>query len=470
MILHQVWRPFILALALSSSAGLVAQPNVLYILADDLGYGDLGCYGQEKTKTPNLDRLAREGMRFTQHYAGCTVCSPSRCALMTGRHTGHCTVRANSDVLMRTGEPTLASVLKGAGYRTACIGKWGIGHPPPPGDPQRFGFDAFYGYLSMWHAHNAYPEFLWRNSEKVLLRNVVRHPSTHYKENQAELTGYAEKRVDLASDLCTQESHQFIGETSQPFFLFLCYTVPHANNEAIELGAPHGIEVPDLGPYEKEKWPEAEKAKAALISRMDADIGALLAALKQRKVDGNTLVIFASDNGPHREGGVNPDFLASSGPLRGAKRDLYEGGIRVPMIALWPGHIRAGRVSSHVSAFWDILPTFAEVAGVPSPKNLDGISLLPELLGRLQPKHEYLYWEFHEGASKQAVRMADWKAVRLAPSASIELYDLKSDPGEQNDVAALHPDVITRMREILERSRNDEATWPLLETADKMPF
>ena len=442
----------------------VGKPNIIFILGDDLGYGDLGCYGQKRIKTPNLDRMAAEGFRFTQHYAGSTVCAPSRCALLTGRHTGHGTIRGNGDGLLKNGEPTLASVLKSAGYRTACVGKWGIGHPPPPGDPQRCGFDSFFGYLSMWHAHNSYPEFLWRNSEKVPLRNVVRHPVEHYKDGQAELTGYAEQRSDFAPDLFTQEALQVIRAKDRPFFLMLCYPVPHANNEARELGAAHGIEVPHFGPYHEESWPAVEKAKAAVISRMDADIGSLFEELKTLEIDGGTLVLFSSDNGPHREGGVKPEFFQSSGPLRGGKRDLYEGGIRVPLLARWPGHIKAGRISDHPSAFWDMLPTFAELAGLAVPKETDGLSLVPELMGRAQPAHEYLYWEFHEGASQQAVRKRDWKAVRLAPSKPIELYDLQSDPGETRNVADSNTDVVRAMEEIFHKTRSDERIWPLQET------
>ena len=452
---------------LSAAEPIPAHPNIIYILADDLGYGDLGCYGQKQIKTPNLDRMAKDGLRFTQHYAGSTVCAPSRGSLMTGLHTGHATVRGNHiDKLLKPGEPTLGTILQSAGYRTACIGKWGVGHDSPPDDPQRCGFDYFYGYLSMWHAHNAYPDFLWRNGEKVPLPNVNRHPATHYKAGQAPLVGVAEKRVEYSADLFTTEARAFIQRTTnQPFFLYLTYTLPHANNEAMNMGEPTGMEVPDLGDYQDQPWPLAEKQKASMITRLDRDIGQLRALLKKLKLDKNTLVIFSSDNGPHEEGGVKADFLQSSGPLRGVKRDLYEGGVRVPFIAVWPGKIKAGRVSDDISAFWDILPTFAEIAGVPAPKNLDGISLLPVFLGQPQPQHEYLYWEFFEGSSKQAVRMGDWKAVRLGPSKPIELYNLKTDLGEQHNVADQHPEIISRMKEILIQVRTDADLWPL---QDKM--
>ena len=445
------------------------RPNVIYILADDLGYGDLGCYGQTRIDTPNLDRMAAEGMRFTQHYAGSTVCAPSRCSLMTGRHTGHCTVRGNVDILMKPGEATIAKTLKQAGYATACIGKWGIGHPPGPEDPHRHGFDHFFGYLSMWHAHNYYPDFLWRNGEKVPLRNVVRHPRKHYKENQESLVGLATEKRDYSSDLFTRDALQYVGSQDGPFFLFLTYTIPHANNEAASFGE-HGMEVPEYGIYQNRDWPEPEKGKAAMITRMDRDIGRLFAKLRERGLDENTLVMFTSDNGPHKEGGIHPDFFDSNGPIKGIKRDLYEGGIRVPMIARWPGHVRAGGESDHISAFWDVLPTLAELAEVDAPKGIDGISMLPTLLGKPQREHEYLYWEFHEGSSKQAIRMGRWKAVRVRPSKAIELYDLSRDLGEEHDIADEHPEVVATIRKILSNVRTDEAVWPLRGKKDTVPF
>lgn len=445
------------------------RPNIIFILADDLGYGDLACYGQARIKTPNLDKMAAEGMIFTQHYAGSTVCAPSRCALMTGKHTGHCTVRGNVDVLMKPGEVTIAEILKQVGYSTGCIGKWGIGHPPPPDDPNNNGFDFFFGYLSMWHAHNYYPDFLWLNGEKVQLGNVVRHPEKHYKENQEALVGLASERKDYSHDLFTEFALEYIGKRNVPFFLFISYTIPHANNEAEWFGE-HGMEVPDNGIYAEKNWPEPEKSKAAMISRMDSDIGKIFAKLKLMGIDEQTLVMFSSDNGPHEEGGVEPDFFDSNGPLRGIKRDLYEGGIRVPMIARWPGKIKAGTTSEHISTFWDILPTFAELVGERKPEGIDGISFLPTLRGKVQKRHKYLYWEFHEGSSKQAVRMGDWKAVRLAPSKPIELYNLKSDISEQNNVAERYPDIVRQVKEILDNVRTDADTWPLMDKAGKMPF
>ena len=445
------------------------KPNIIYILADDLGYGDLGCYGQRKIKTPNLDKMAAGGMKFTQHYSGSTVCAPSRCALMTGKHTGHCTVRGNVDVLMKPDEITIAKALKQAGYATACMGKWGIGHPPPPEDPHNNGFDHFFGYLSMWHAHNFYPDFLWKDGKKVPLRNVVQHPEKHYKENQESLVGLASEKVDYSHDLFSRAALEFIEEQDGPFLLYVPYTIPHANNEAGQFGE-HGMEVPDYGIYADKDWPEPEKGKAAMISRLDGDIGRILAKLTQRGIDEDTLVMFSSDNGPHKEGGVNPDFFDSNGPLKGTKRDLYEGGIRVPTIARWLGMVKPGSTCDHISAFWDVLPTFAELAGAKEPEGIDGISFAPALLGKSQRKHEYLYWEFHEGSSKQAVRMGNFKAVRRAPSRPIELYNLKSDIGEDNNIADEHPDIVDKARELIDKSRTDADIWPLQDKAKKMPF
>ncbi|MBN2312471.1 MAG: arylsulfatase [Sedimentisphaerales bacterium] len=436
------------------------KPNIIFILADDLGYGDLGCFGQKQIKTPNLDKMAAEGMKLTQHYAGSTVCAPSRCCLMTGKHTGHCTVRGNVDFLIKPDEMTVAKILRQAGYSTGCIGKWGIGHPSPPNGPRNNGFDFFFGYLSMWHAHNYYPDFLWKNGEKIPLRNVVRHPEKHYKKGQEDLVGLASKKVDYSHDLFTDEALAFIERQRRPFFLFLPYTIPHANNEAKQFGE-HGMEVPDYGIYKDRDWPEPEKGKAAMISRLDRDIGRIFAKLKALGIDEQTLVIFSSDNGPHKEGGVQPDFFDSNGPLKGTKRDLYEGGIRVPTIARWPGKIKAGTRCEHISAFWDILPTFAELAGAPVPEGIDGISMAPALMGQPQRQYEYLYWEFHEGRSQQTVRIGDWKALRRAPSRPIELYHLESDIGEQNNVADAHPDIVARAKEIFSTIRTDADLWPL---------
>jgi arylsulfatase A-like enzyme len=381
------------------------RPNIIFIHADDLGYGDLSCYGQRKFKTPNIDRLAAEGMRFTQYYAGSTVCAPSRSALMTGQHTGHTRIRGNARHPLLPEDVTVAEVLKSAGYHTALIGKWGLGEAGTTGVPNRQGFDYFFGYLNQRHAHNYYPSFLWRNEERIKLRNLV-------PDEDNEGSGNSTNRVDYTHDLMAEEALKFIERKGGgPFFLYLAFTIPHANNEAKN----KGMEVPDLGEFTGEDWPEQEKAKAAMITRLDRDVGRLMASLKKLDIDDNTLVFFTSDNGPHREGGADPDFFDSNGPLRGIKRDLYEGGIRVPMIARWPKRIKAGAKSDKVWAHWDLLPTLAEAAGVKPPAGIDGISMFNALSGRRQRDHEFLYWEFHERGFSQAARMGDWKAVRKSP-------------------------------------------------------
>ncbi|MHC4332281.1 MAG: sulfatase-like hydrolase/transferase [Planctomycetota bacterium] len=437
------------------------RPNIIFVLADDLGYGDVGCYGQKEIRTPSIDRMAAEGMRFTQHYAGSTVCAPSRCVLMTGLHTGHCRVRANARILMEPEDVTVAKLLKSAGYVAGMIGKWGVGHPPPPGDPARNGFDYFFGYLNMVHAHNYYPEFLWRNEDKVVLDD--NQLAARYKGEQ----GWSWRQGTYSHDLFTEEALRFVDVfRKEPFFLYLAYTIPHANNE----GGRHvgnGMEVPDYGIYKDKDWPDPKKGHAAMISRMDRDIGTLLGKLKELGIDANTLVMFSSDNGPHKEGGADPAFFNSNGPLTGKKRDLYEGGIRVPLVARWPGRIQAGSVSDHVSAFWDFMPTAAELAGAGAPASTDGISMVPTLLGQpnRQKKHKYLYWEFHERGGKQAVRMGDFKGVRLNvhkdANGPLELYNLANDIGEKHNIADRHPDVISKIETILKTARTDAERWPL---------
>ncbi|NUM52230.1 MAG: arylsulfatase [Candidatus Hydrogenedentes bacterium] len=442
-----------------------AKPNIIFILADDLGYGDLGCYGQDRIKTPNLDRMATEGVRFTQCYAGSTVCAPSRCALMTGLHTGHCWIRGNARVPLRPDDVTVAELLKGAGYSTGLIGKWGLGNEDTTGTPNKQGFDYFFGYLDQGHAHNYYPAFLWRNEQRVPLRN------TEDPKNK----GVAVERVEYSHDLFAAEALTFVEQhRSEPFFLYLALTIPHANNEGGRATG-DGMEVPDYGPYKDEPWPVQEKGKAAMITRMDADIGRLFAKLKEFGIDDNTLVLFSSDNGPHKEGNSDPEFFKSSGPLRGYKRALYEGGIRVPGIARWPGRIPPERVSNLPWAFWDVLPTLCEIAGVEAPTGNDGISIAPTLLSMAtggeaaQPQHEFFYWEFHEQGSKQAVRMGNWKAVRLAQGAPLELYDLATDIGETRNVAADQPDIIAKIEAFLANVRTPNEHWPMKQASDKKP-
>jgi arylsulfatase A-like enzyme len=446
------------------------QPNIIFVLADDLGYGDLGCYGQEKIKTPNLDRMAAEGMRFTQHYAGSTVCAPSRCALMTGQHTGHCIIRGNALVPLRPSDVTVAEMLKKAGYATGLVGKWGLGEAGSTGIPNKQGFDYFFGYLNQVRAHNYYPAWLWRNQEKVKLDNEV----VYINEGYARGVGSAAtKRVDYSHDLFTKEALQFIEHNkSQPFFLYLAYTIPHANNESHLVGR-HGMEVPDYGIYKDRDWPEPQKGHAAMITRLDRDVGRLFAMLQELRLDENTIVFFSSDNGPHKEGGAEPEFFDSNGPLRGIKRDLYEGGIRVPMIVRWLGTIKAGSATDHISAFWDFLPTAAELAGVKQPDDIDGVSMLPTLLGQphRQKRHRFLYWEFHEQGKKQAVRMGDYKSVRLNvykdPSGPIELYDLKTDIGEKHNVADAHPKIAAKIKRYLSTARTPSKEFPIPQSGHK---
>ena len=430
-------------------SGAPRRPNIIFILADDLGYGDLGCYGQKQVRTPRLDRMAAEGMRFTQSYAGSTVCAPSRCVLMTGLHTGHCLVRANGRVPLRPEDVTVAKVLKEAGCATGLVGKWGLGDEGSTGLPTRQGFDGFFGYLSQTHAHNYYPPFLLRDERRVPLRNVM-------PAGRDGGPGVAVKKVEYSHDLLTAEAIRFVeGNKDRPFFLYLAYTVPHANNEA----GRNGMEVPDYGPYAEKPWPEAQKGHAAMIGRLDRDVGQLLDRLKALGLDGETVVFFSSDNGPHREGGADPAFFDSNGPLRGIKRDLYEGGIRVPMIVRWPGKVKPGGVSDHVGYFADFLPTAAELAGVDGPAGLDGISVAPTLLGRPQRAHEALYWEFR---GSQAVRMGRFKTVRKRLDGPIELYDLEKDVGEGQDVAAQQPAVVERIRGYLAAARTESEHWPLV--------
>ncbi|UCE06849.1 MAG: arylsulfatase [bacterium] len=441
------------------------KTNIIFILADDLGYGDLGCYGQENIQTPNIDKMAREGMLFSNFYAGNTICAPSRCSLMTGLHQGHAYIRGNKPVEPMGQVPipadtkTVAKYLKEAGYKTGLIGKWGLGGPGSEGTPTKQGFDYFFGYLCQRHAHNYYPEFLFRNEKRIPIDgNVVANERT-------DGAGHATEKVQYSHDLFAHEALQFIEQNkNHPFFLYMALTIPHANNEAGD----EGMEVPELGSYVNKNWPEAEKCKAAMISRMDKDVGKLLKKLKELEIAQNSLVFFTSDNGPHRESGVNPEFFKSSGELRGIKRDLYEGGIRVPMIAWWPGTIKAGITSDHVSAFWDFLPTTCDLAGTRKPIETDGISFLPVLVGKTQPEHEYLYWEFMHPKKGflQAVRIGKWKAVRNGVNSSIELYDLEQDRGEKQNVSQNWPELIARVKSIFQEARTESffEDWKMYST------
>jgi len=435
------------------------RPNIVLILADDLGYGELGCYGQARIKTPNLDKMAEEGMRFTQAYAGSTVCAPSRCALMTGLHTGHARIRGNASVALAPEDTTVATMLKNAGYHTGLVGKWGLGSQNTTGVPWKQGFDEYIGYLGQVQAHNYYPENLWRFD-----------PANNF-EGQVSFPENADGAKKMYShDLFTKSALNFIRINKptfvnkyRPFFLFLAYTIPHANNEEGKRTG-NGMEVPSTAPYSDEPWPDPEKGKAAMITRMDQDVGRLMRLLKELQIDDNTIVFFASDNGPHKEGGATPEFFRSSGPLRGYKRDLYDGGIRVPMIAHWPGMVKAGQVSQEPWAFWDFMATAAEIAGITNAPPTDGISIAPTLFGKTQTnRHEFFYWEFHERGFQQAVRMGDWKGISSAGK-PFELYNLASDIGEQTNVAEQHKDVADRIKAYLKTARTDSAQWPATKT------
>jgi arylsulfatase A-like enzyme len=448
----------VLAPARAESPGQATRPNILLIQADDLGYGDLSAYGQARFETPALDRLAREGIRFTSYYAGSTVCAPSRASLLTGLHTGHTEVRGNSLLPMGSAHVTVASLLRSAGYRTAVIGKWGLGGPDTTGQPDRQGFDYSFGFLDHRHAHRQYTDHLYRNAKRVAV----------------------DLERDYVNDLFTREAESFIGATdARPFFLYLNYTVPHAevrvpedslaplrgkfpetpfvNAKADAVATGATIDGPSIG-YRSQPTPHA--AFVAMIQRLDRDIGRLVDLIDSGKIGRNTLILFTSDNGPHREGGGDPEFFKSSGPLRGIKRDLYDGGIRVPMVARWSGTIPAARVSDHAWAHWDILPTLGELAGATVPGGLDGLSMARALRGEQQPTHDFFYWEFHERGFQQAVRMGTWKAVRLKPGAPLELFDLANDPAEAKDVAAAHPDVVATIEKYLSTARTPSERWP----------
>lgn len=420
-----------------------SKPNIVYILADDLGYGDIAPYGQKTIQTPYLSQLAAEGMRFTQHYAGSTVCAPSRCVLMTGKHTGHARIRGNGVVPLQPEDLTVAEMLRNAGYKTAVIGKWGLGEAGSTGIPNRQGFDYFYGYLNQIHAHNSYPDYLWENETVDSLDNEVTViPETYAKG----IGGIALQKNTFAQDLFLEKAQAFIRENKDTsFFLYLPFTAPHANNESGYYDE-IGIEVPKLGVYAQKDWPEAQKAHAALISYLDIYVGQLIETIQTAGIDENTIVIFSSDNGPHEEGGAQVDFFDSNGPLRGMKRDLYEGGIRVPMIVRWPGKIAPGTQTDHISAFWDVMPTLAEVAETDIPADTDGLSFLPVLLGQEQEAHDHVYWEFYEQDGKKAVRWDHWKLIELGLKPGREpdtlLYNLAEDLGEIQDISADNPEVV----------------------------
>jgi|SRR5579884_2213052 len=443
-----------------------AKPNIVLILADDLGYGEVGCYGQKKIRTPNLDRMAAQGLRFTQFYAGAPVCAPSRCALMTGKHGGHAAIRDNKEVQpegqepLPPGEVTVAELLRKQGYATAAIGKWGLGPPGSEADPIKRGFDLFFGYNCQRHAHNHYPTYLWRNDRRIPLEG-----------NTGGATG-----KQYSHDLLEAEALKFIREHKDgPFFLYLAFTLPHVAIQAPDddiLASYKGKW--DDPPYDGKKGyqphPSPRAGYAAMVTRLDRSVGRVLDLLRELHLDENTLVLFTSDNGPVHDhvGGSDSDFFESAGPLRGLKGSVYEGGIRVPGIVRWPGRVAAGAVSDLPCYFPDLLPTFLDVAGAADavPKGLDGLSLKPTLLGHAerQRRHDHLLWEFAGYGGQQAVRVGDWKGVRRElrkGKAKLELYDLAADVGEKNDVADKHPEVVRRLERILDTDRTPSKVFPI---------
>jgi len=442
-----------LPVSLSAAEGK-RKPNIIYIMADDLGYGDLSCYGQKKFKTPHLDKMCAEGMKFTDHYSGSTVCAPSRCVLMTGLHTGHAYVRGNREVKPEGQAPmpadifTVPRMLKKVGYTTGMFGKWGLGAPGSPSDPAEH-FDTFFGYNCQRQAHTFYPKHLWSNRKKVPLDGKT-----------------------YSADLIAEKGLEFIkANKDKPFFCYMPTTVPHAAMHVPEEAhKPWREKLPQfenkIGRYSGPKVTNPIAAFPAMVQRLDESIGKMFALLKELKIDDNTLVMFTSDNGPHSEGGHNPTFWDCNGPLRGQKRDLYEGGIRVPFIARWPGKIKAGSTTALPSAFWDFMPTAAEVAGIESPKDIDGLSYLPTMLGQddKQKKHEYLYWEFFERGGKDAVRMGKWKAVRNGtrndPDKPVELYNLEEDIGETKNIADQHPEIAKKLMGFIKASHTESPLWP----------
>jgi arylsulfatase A-like enzyme len=433
---------------LAESRKPAKTPNIIFIMADDMGYGDLGCYGQKHIQTPNIDKLAEEGMRFTDCYTGSTVCAPSRSVLMTGQHTGHTRVRGNMAkvggtlveddgspqrrVPLKAEDVTVAEVLRQAGYACGITGKWGLAEPDTSGVPNQQGFDEWFGYLNQRRAHTYYPPYLWHNEHKVVLKRNLNGRQQEYSHDM--FTNFALDYVRRHKD--------------GPFFLYLPYTIPHAR-----------YEIPSTEPYTDKPWPDEAKVHAAMITRMDGDVGRMMTLLKELDIDDRTVVFFCSDNGAARRW---DGIFDSSGPLRGQKTNLYEGGIRTPMIVRWPGRVPAGVTSGAAWYFADVLPTLADVAGIRPPANIDGISVLPALLGTPQKTDErFLYWEFLAGKFQQAVRWRHYKAIRPAPGEPLELYDLRNDIAEQNNIAAKRPDVIARIEQFLKTARTDSPNWPV---------
>lgn len=467
------------------------KPNIVYILADDLGYNELGCYGQDTIETPNIDALAASGIRFTQHYSGSPVCAPSRCVLMTGKHTGHAYIRGNDEWGERgdtwnfakavedpnlegqrplpVGTKTIGTLLQGVGYKTAIVGKWGLGAPLTNSIPTKMGFDFFYGYNCQRQAHTFYPKHLWKNEEKDWLDNELVVPGTKLAEgaDPNDPASYSKYRLsEYAPELMLEEALGFVRENKEsPFFLYFASPIPHVPLQAPESWVEYyqeklGPEDPYLGNkgYFPNRTPRA--TYAAMVSYLDEQVGDIVSELKELGLYENTLILFSSDNGPTYNGGSDSAYFESASPFKSeygwAKGFSTEGGIRVPMIASWEGMIKGGRTSQHVSAFWDVLPTLCELSGARVPSDVDGLSFVPNLLGEPQEPHEFLYWEFPAYEGQQAVRMGDWKALRkgiFKGNIDLELYNLKTDPREQFDVSAAYPEVVAKIEAIMESER-----------------
>lgn len=433
-------KQLLLALGFLAGSALAAEkPNIIFILADDLAQGDLGCYGQKLIQTPNLDRMASEGTRYTQAYSGTSVCAPSRTSLMTGLDMGHCPIRANREMPngqgqlpLPAGTVTVASMLKSAGYATACTGKWGMGMFGTTGDPLKFGFDRFYGYNDQVHAHDYFTDHLFDNDKRVDFPEKV----------------YAQNLIQKA----TLDWVRSVKE--KPFFLFYAVTLPHAK-----------YEIDSLGIYADKAWTPQQKAYAAMVSRLDHDVGELMSLLKELKLDENTLVMFAGDNGSSFGPGTPVGKLfdqSMGGKLRDNKRSMFEGGLRQPALARWPGKVAAGRVSDEPWAFWDFMPTVAEITGakIPDAWHSNGLSLVEFFKGGKAPERPFFYWELHEGPPSQAIRFGDWKAVRVAPNKPVLLFDLKTDSSESRDLAAEHPELVKKAVDLMNHYRTPDPRWP----------
>jgi arylsulfatase A-like enzyme len=457
---------FFLFTLIEAQAQKSTKPNIIFILADDLGYGDIGCYGQQKNETPNIDKLAQQGIKFTQFYSGSTVCAPARASFLTGLHTGHTAVRGNKPFAPEGETPlpdsvvTFVKLLQQNGYATAAFGKWGLGFYTNSGSPLNKGFDKFYGYYSQSLAHDYFPPYLWDNHKKVEL-SVNKTSDSIY-----------------SASLIHSKAIEYIKQTgNKPFFLYLPYTLPHGDvigphdelyNYYVKKFNEPSLTGNDLKtrPHNISPEPQLHAQFAAMVARLDKYVGEVVAAVKEKGIADNTLIIFTSDNGPHKENGGDPEFFNSNGDYKGIKRDLYEGGIRVPYIAYWPGKIKV-TVNGLPAALWDMYPTFLQLAGITFKNKIDGISLVPSLLNTAKQKqHEYFYWEFHENDGRQAVQWGNWKGVRLAvnknPAAPIELYNLKKDPQELNNVAVQNPAIVKQIKSLMNKAHQSNKDWPLL--------